>query len=263
MSWDLFGHRSIQLVCLGIAIKLVCAAVLWRAGRATVYPYATTFLVGKALRSCYLLWCGFHSKTGYYDAWQQSEWLSNLLWALLALEVFLAMARHFPLTEATFGYLAILSGVGLGLGVLTRSGGKFAGPVGVELGKSWVALFACLFVVTTGGLLYRFFADFKLRRNVVVFVPVAGLLILTQLVVHERIRRTGRASAAEQSVIVGATALAAVIWAWRMNRRGDDFTLPPPDPVKLIKGLYALRRVRRELKRVRGVNDDAPLTDHF
>jgi hypothetical protein len=89
------SHPLIVLMLLGILAKLLVGCTLFCRCLAVKYPGVLVYLLGGALRSSWLIWCGVHSPTGYHDAWIATQWVPIILLAVLLVQCHWSMAGHF------------------------------------------------------------------------------------------------------------------------------------------------------------------------
>lgn len=259
MKWTLFSYLPIQLICIGIVARLIVLGVLLHRRLALRYPCLSLFLLGGAAQAAFILWCAWHARTGYYDAYRATAFVPHILWGLLAGEIFFKLAGHFPITKSTFGIGALSAAIGLSVAYWTLRGGGWQGPIGQHLGRAWVILLGALIFCVVSGAIFKFFADeFRFNANRRAYAIIGSALMLVHLYGQERARRIERSDRIVEFSMTGGTIIAAVLWGRKLRRDSDDIDSRQADPVELIKALGKFREVENE---ARGVDGGTPRDD--
>lgn len=89
-------HPLILAWLFTVCVKIVVLWVLLRRGILTKYAGLAVYLAGTVALSVHRLACGLQSRTGYYDAYIATQWISLLLYGVLVLDAYRAMASRFP-----------------------------------------------------------------------------------------------------------------------------------------------------------------------
>ena len=225
-------HPLILLMLLGILARLLVAVALVKRRLAGKYLGVMAYLVGGALRSSWLIWCGVQSPTGYHDAWIATQAMPIILTTLLIGECHFYMARHFRNTSL-FAVLSVMA-----YAVVSWMVVVMASPAGL---RTWPEPAGIAIALqrnyTLGGMLVLWLCRHywysspttELRRNVRLIVDSLFLALAVEwlaLVVIRGLPIGTLVWIAEYAIAAVPVALSAVWWTLRPS--GEQWMRPGP-----------------------------------
>lgn len=241
-------HPLIAAWLYTVALKAAVLFVLARRGIVRTYPGLSSYLAGTIALSLFRLYSGLQSRTGYYDAYVQTQWISLLLYSVLVLDAYWTMARRYPRV------LPFASAMAGAYGALAAGAAWLVSGLGVPQWADSVAnVVATSRNVTLAGTLFLVLARWwwfssasGAARNVHRYVDGTILLLAGQWLVAALFRLLGTPSANLNYAMYAITAAALVQWI-RMDGRGEDWHLAPAPTTDPRPSLDDLMRRGRQL----------------
>lgn len=241
-------HPLILTWLCTVALKAAVLFFLFRRGIVRTYPGLSLYLAGTIALSLFRLYCGIQSKTGYHDAYVQTQWISLLLYGVLVLDAYWAMARRYPRV------LAFASAMAGAYGTLAAGAAWLLAGFGVPYWADSVAnAVATSRNVTLAGTLFLILARWwwfssasGVARNVHRYVNGTILLLAGQWCVAVLFRLLGATSANINYAMYVITAAALIHWI-RMDGGGEEWRRAPAPENDPRQSLEELIRRSREM----------------
>ena len=242
------SHPLIFTWLLTVMMKIAVLALLSRRGIVRKYPGLGLYLAGTVALSLYRLYGGLSSRTGYYDAYIATQWVQLLLYGVLVLDAYWAMARRFPRV------LAFASAMAGAYGTLAAGAAwLLAGMHVPHWADNIASVIATSRNVTLTGTLFLMLARWwwfssasGACANVRRYVDGAILLLAGQWLVALLFRILGPVAGNINYAMYAVTTAALIVWG-TLHAGGESWQLAPA-PTKDPRGsLEDLIRRGRDL----------------